>query len=255
MPPKFKEHLASFADRIVFMGMRNSGSMQNIKEYLPEEKQACIAYQPCPTTVIKCLYPALFRINGKQSDRPVLGLNCAFDRSDARFQGTQEEICGEIAAAIKKLSDTFVIDYVIHSPEDDLFVPYLKKYGVPFSVKNLVNTTPKYIVQYYQRLAIMLGMRGHSQMVPFGCGIPIISLISHDKLKWFLQDIEREEWGIEVQAKRLKDEIVDKVEDLYAREASIREDIAAIQQDLLVTTKQNVKKVINEFRTHQFATY
>ena len=84
-------------------------------------------------------------------------------------------------------------------------------------------------------------------MIPFGCGIPIISLISHDKLKWFLQDLNREDWGIEVQANQIKQEIVDKVDDIYARETTIREDIFAIQQDFWATTCSNVKKVVGEF--------
>lgn len=250
MPPKFKRHLASFADRIVFVGMRNTGSMEKIREYLPEEKHDCIAYQPCPTTVIKCLYPGLFEQNGRRYDRPVLGLNCAFDRPEARFQGKQDNICSEIAAAIGKLSDKFDIHYVIHSPQDDLFLPYLTKHNVPYQVVNLVNTNPRHIVQYYQQLSIMLGMRGHSQMVPFGCGIPIISLISHDKLKWFLQDIDREDWGIEVQEKQIKRDLIDKVEDFYAREHRIRRDIVDIQQGLWEATNRNVNKVINEFQDY-----
>ncbi len=247
MPPKFKEHLASFADRIVFMGMRNSGSMEKIKEYLPEKKQGCVAFQPCPTTVIKCLYPTLFETSRIQNDRPVIGLNCAFDRSESRFHGRKDEICCEIASAIKKLSDTFMIRYIIHSPGDDQFLPYLMKYKVPYAITNLSNKTPKYIIQFYQQISVMIGMRGHSQMIPFGCGIPIISLISHDKLKWFLQDLNREDWGIEVQANQIKQEIVDKVDDIYARETTIREDIFAIQQDFWATTCSNVKKVVGEF--------
>jgi hypothetical protein len=39
-------------------------------------------------------------------------------------------------------------------------------------------------------------MRGHAGMIPFGCGTPIISLVSHPKMAYFLADIERPEWGV-----------------------------------------------------------
>jgi hypothetical protein len=41
-------------------------------------------------------------------------------------------------------------------------------------------------------------MRGHAQMIPFGLGAPILSLIAHDKLGWFLDDIGHPEWGVDV---------------------------------------------------------
>ena len=53
-------------------------------------------------------------------------------------------------------------------------------------------------LNYYVQPELMIAMRGHAQMIPFGCKTPVISLISHDKLKWFLEDIEHPEWGIEV---------------------------------------------------------
>ena len=44
----------------------------------------------------------------------------------------------------------------------------------------------------------VIGMRGHAQMIPFGLNCEIISLGSHEKMKWFLQDINAEDWYIEL---------------------------------------------------------
>jgi hypothetical protein len=35
-------------------------------------------------------------------------------------------------------------------------------------------------------------------MIPFGCGTPVLSLVSHPKLACFLSGIGREEWGLSV---------------------------------------------------------
>ena len=43
-------------------------------------------------------------------------------------------------------------------------------------------------------------MRGHAQMIPFGLRRPIISIISHDKMRFFLKDINCLEWGIDVKS-------------------------------------------------------
>ena len=73
---------------------------------------------------------------------------------------------------------------------------------------------PETILTYYQSIPITLGMRGHSQMIPFGMQNNIISLISHPKLKYFLDDIEQSEWGINIFSKNLTDEIIYKVNEI-----------------------------------------
>ena len=41
-------------------------------------------------------------------------------------------------------------------------------------------------------------MRGHAQMIPFGLSKNIISIISHDKIGYFLEDVMMTEYGIDV---------------------------------------------------------
>ena len=51
-------------------------------------------------------------------------------------------------------------------------------------------------------------MRGHSQMIPFGLRKNILSIVSHDKLKWFLEDIDHPEWGVDVRENDFKNKFI-----------------------------------------------
>jgi len=45
---------------------------------------------------------------------------------------------------------------------------------------------------------VVLAMRGHAQLISFGQSIPIVSLIYHNKLRWFLEDVNMPDTGVEV---------------------------------------------------------
>lgn len=46
-----------------------------------------------------------------------------------------------------------------------------------------------FLVNIYEKMDFVIGMRGHSNIIPFGRGIPFIALGSHDKNRFFLEDI------------------------------------------------------------------
>ena len=246
MPETFRNHLLSFSDRIQFIGMRNHGSIKKIKTYLSENLHDKIYFQPCPTTIISKLYPKLFtKINSKQTK--AIGINCAFDRVGKRFLDKQDEICQNIADSLEMYSINYDIVYLIHSPGDIKFISYLKNTGIKFKIIDLVDKSPKYIINEYQKLSLTIGMRGHSQMIPFGCKIPIISLISHDKLGFFLDDIGHNEWGIEILNKNIKHELEIKIGNILKNKNQIIEDINNIQNKFYSITKGNAIKVLKSF--------
>ena len=62
---------------------------------------------------------------------------------------------------------------------------------------DLYGKTSSEIYATYSEIDTVVSDRGHGQMIPFSCGCKIISPISHDKLKWFLDDMDLEEFGVE----------------------------------------------------------
>ena len=116
---------------------------------------------------------------------------------------------------------------------------YLEKAGVPYQLENLFHIHPRKVVEAYSRPALVIGMRGHAQMIPFGCGTPILSLVSHDKIQWFLDDIERPEWGIEMIAPAFKDQLLASAQEILDGQETVRMDIESIQNGLMATTQKN----------------
>jgi polysaccharide pyruvyl transferase WcaK-like protein len=191
------------------------------------------------TTICQKLYPNL--INDVSVDENVIVLNCAFDRIDKRLKGRSDEVLLNLALATRELSKSFTILYYAHSPSDEAMLPYLDQVGIPYELMKLYNVPPQEVLVAYSRVALAVGMRGHAQMIPFGCGTPIVSLISHDKVRWFLEDINCESWGIEMLAANFKDQLLCKISDVMTKQIKVRLRIEELQRKLLCITKKNVQ--------------
>lgn len=240
--PVFSDHIAATAEKSVYIGLRNHGSIRAIKQYIPDSLHGKIRYQPCMTTLLRFLYPDIGDHAPVKGAMPVVALNMAFDRPHSRFKGHELKILISVARAASVISKKYTLHVVAHGRDDLHILPFLRGYNVAFEVVDLRVLEPGEIVKYYSGVSLAIGMRGHSQMIPFGCGTPILSLISHDKLKWFLEDIGHLEWGVEVSSPRLRDDIVNKVETILAEEENVRERIVHAQAQLWETSLANAKE-------------
>lgn len=175
-----------------FVGLRNTGSIRAVRNLVEEDLRDKIVYQPCTTTLIRKIYgktvPNKVRSN-------VIGINMAFDREDIRFGQDREIILQQVAKTVKRIQDRgYCIAYIMHCFDDDKFIPYLKKTGVKFTIYNLTNKFPDKCFEVYNNIDLMIGMRGHAQMIPFGLNCEIITLGTHEKMRWFLEDIHSLDW-------------------------------------------------------------
>lgn len=190
--PIFTKHINEFVKKASFVGLRNHGSIENIKKYLiNDELKDKIVFQPCMTTLTSKIYPTLVDYTIKDN---VIGLNCAFDRSEKRK--IDNSVLESIAEVVKKLSGRASIIVIGHMEPDFKICPLLDKKGVKYE-KVLFHDIEQ-MLKVYAHCRLVIGMRGHAQMIPFGCKTPILSIISHDKMKWFLDDIHHPEWGCDV---------------------------------------------------------
>ena len=83
-----------------------------------------------------------------------------------------------------------------------------------------------------------MGMRGHSQLIPFGQGCRIVALISQEKQKWFLEDIGIPKLGIEVLDDDLEDKLVSLVQECRDR-STLREQLIEARRHLWEITLEN----------------
>ena len=236
----FAENINTLVEKSKFFGLRNHGSIHAIKNYLRDDLKEKVVYQPCATTVLSKLYelPECHR------DKPFIALNCAFDRTGMRYGNRQNEIMTAIAHVAKKLSETYVIRCYSHCDTDELICEYLQKENVPFEQVqlNCAMTEQEYL-QHFSSPELVLAMRGHAQMIPFGCVTPTVSIISHDKLKWFLEDIDHEEWGVDVQDTQFESKLLQCCERMLTERDEICRQIWVAQEKLWKVTCDNLETI------------
>jgi polysaccharide pyruvyl transferase WcaK-like protein len=243
--PIFRDHLIATTEKSVFIGLRNSGSIRAVRGYLPQELHDKVRFQPCMTTLVWRFYP--HRMLESEPKTPVVSLNCAFDRAGLRYGDRHQQILSQIAEAMARISRGATVKYYAHSPEDEQILPTLDRRGVHYELVRLYHTTAARMLAAYASPALSIGMRGHSQMIPFGCHRPILSLISHDKLRWFLEDIEAEEWGIEINDPDLADRLSQAALEILDHPIEVRSRIARAQEMLWDTTIENLNIMAGPF--------
>jgi len=238
--PIFTDHLGVLAEKAVYLGLRNHGSIEAIKNYLPPEFHGKLRFQPCMTTVGKKLYPDLINASRAGVTEKVVALNCAFDRIEKRLNGRHEKVLHKLAVVMREISLQHPIAYYAHGKGDECMLPYLDRVGVPYKLVKLYDVHPREVLIAYSQAALVIGMRGHAQMIPFGCGTPILSLISHDKVRWFLDDIGCPEWGVEMLSESFKENLGEKVAQAMENLDKAVHQIDSIQDGFFEITQKNI---------------
>lgn len=240
--PVFTENVSALLETSAFFGLRNHGSIEAIRRYVPEALRNNVRFQPCMTTLISRLYPERFALPVRE-ERPFIAVNCAFDRPGMRFGDEPDATLARLIEALRELSRTHPIRYYAHITADLQFSALLHDAGVPHQLVELQGRAPEYIIEEYRRPALVLGMRGHSQMIPFGCETPILSLISHDKMRWFLDDIDRPEWGVELTDGDSTEQIIETARRILARPEETRAEIVESMGRLHEVTMHNMSLI------------
>ncbi len=240
----FKENIVEMVKRSSFFALRNRGSIAALKQYLPKELHDRLEYQPCPTTVLSHLRPDAPPRSHRLPKRPLVCVNLAFDRHQLRFSGREAQACEAIARVLKTLGQQgWQIQLVAHCESDDTVLPWLSREQVDFEFVDLTYASAQKVISTYQAASLVIGMRGHSQMIPFGIGCPILSLVSHDKMAWFLEDIEHQEWGVEVSAEDFAEQLDTAVSRLVENYPDICEEVQSASSLLWKITQENVESL------------
>ena len=243
--PVFFEHVKLLAEKSVMIGLRNYGSINKVKEYLPESLHHKLRFQPCMTTVTSRLYPELGR--RKANEAPFISLNCAFDRSHLRYGEKLGESLTNLALAMKDVTKRVPLKYYAHVHADEAFLPFLDSLEVPYELVRLYNVSPKTVVEAYSKPLIALGMRGHAQLIPFGCERPIISIISHNKLRYFLDDIKADDWGLEIHDPELRTNLYNTVVEMLDNLEQYEQEVVQKQDELWRISLENVAEIKKAF--------
>ena len=201
----FDETVNKLIEKAVFFGLRNSGSCNAIKNHIDKEFHEKVKLNYCPTLLLNN------KFNFKNSsDNKSVGFVLAGDRLKNRHEDINKFI-----VHMKKFIDhlkndgtkTVLID---HSGTDT----WISKYIDFDTFVNLRGKDSRYVYNTYSKLDVVVGDRGHSQMIPFACGCKLLTPISHDKLKWFLEDVGLEEFGVEENDEKLSEKMIEGISKL-----------------------------------------
>lgn len=252
----FAEHLNALVERSLFFGLRNTGSIRAVSRYLTPELAERLVLQPCPTVFGWHLHndvpPTV--IDHARSGRQVLRANVAFDRPQFRFGTDPDAALGRLATALAHADSTgWEVRYTAHKDLDLQFLPYLDAANVNYEVDDVTDSEPAEILDTYARCDLAVGLRGHAQMVPFGLRRPILSVISHDKMQWLLDDIEHPEWGVEMTSPSLVDDLCDRIDFQRENREQIFRELGEAQDKLWTGTQANLATIASGLRAEEYA--
>ena len=229
---RFRDSLRLLVEKASVVGLRNSGSIERVRELLPTALQDKVTHMPCPTTILDKLQKPASTSAGRQG-RTVF-LNAAFDRSALRFGENYTRFLDNMSQYITRLrGHGYEVEFAAHLEGDEkLARDIAEEYGIRLRVHGFYDMSCEEGYALYRTAALVVGMRGHATMIPFGLGVPVLSIISHPKMRFFLEDIDRTEWGVYIDAPDFAGELAERSLDLLAREAEVRADIAVLQEEL-----------------------
>ncbi|MFF0220765.1 glycosyltransferase [Streptomyces sp. NPDC004629] len=238
---RFNESLRLLVEKAAFFGLRNHGSIAKVRALLPPELRDKVVFQPCPTTVSRQLIAGwsdpLYR------DDTVM-LNAAYDRAGLRFGHDYGHFLGQMAEAVRKIGAHTEVKCVAHSLDDERIAFDLRReHGISLPVIPMYDFSNDEIRETYAKTRLVIGMRGHAGMIPFGVGTPIISLISHPKMAYFLNDIERPEWGVSVHERELGAVLTERALHMLDNHSRTVADVHDRQELLWKVTQENAARI------------
>ena len=73
-----------------------------------------------------------------------------------------------------------------------------------------------------------------------------MSIISHDKMRFLLEDIDRHDWGVEVDALDITDRLEAMLGRIETAPSEIHADIASVQDKVWTETRANLEQIGRE---------
>lgn len=206
------DHLKATQAKAALFSVRNEGSKAAlVRGGLDGDRIDVI---PDPGMYIK---PHAFTLPEQKNGAIKIGLNWAGDRPHFRFAEPWE---ANRTALIQSLCEAFLKFERENGPVQIYFIPHLvdridsdvwpefKKHLGERAI-NLEDAAPHiyppsfaqsaFLADTYRQMDMVIGMRGHANIVPFGQGVPTIGLGSHDKVGFFLKEVGLDSYWLSTQ--------------------------------------------------------
>ncbi|HRS79499.1 MAG TPA: polysaccharide pyruvyl transferase family protein [Spirochaetota bacterium] len=154
-------------------------------------------------------------IPGIKKNKLKIGFNWTTDREDQTFPPPHKEnkkkfldACTDLLnyAIEEKNAQIYYIGHMGHGFDQNIIMLLKEKLvSTPIVIDEVLQEIyppsadkAGYLIDVYRQMDLVLGMRGHSNIVSFGQNTPFIGLGSHRKLRYFLEDLGRDKYFFDV---------------------------------------------------------
>lgn len=192
--PIFKDNITTLINKAKVFTLRHNDDVEKVLSIVGEEYREKVGYEKCATVWYVNKYWKPLMNNVKEEDK-FIAIEIKDDRQWRRYYKIGK---GKYYAELKKVVEYLIknnkkILYLSHDGSRDFF-NYLKNQGVniPYLANNCANETK--IRDNYEKIHTIMCSAGHSQMIGNGCGVKIISLITHPKIRNYCDDIGNEDF-------------------------------------------------------------
>jgi hypothetical protein len=183
--PIFKKNIETLIDKSSHISIRHKGDISQLNSFVNLKNKNKIKFEFCPViNYVKSKYK-------KEPEGDLFCFELKDDRPKMRYVGTsREDIYSKLFSFIKILEKNNKKIGIMSHDGSTSFKRYVDKQGFKnyvFLDNSVANE--KKIIENYRRVKKLYCSAGHSQMISYALGIDSYTLISHPKLKYFIQDI------------------------------------------------------------------
>lgn len=240
----FRKHINQTMSQSVFFGLRSTGAVDDMRAWLDDPGSAPqLTLQPCPTTISRVLLPGAAG-HGPVADKRIgiqVGLEVAHVDSGLE-PGAIFPRLRELISTLQE--DGWDVEFLGHKRAD---MAFFQEYGAELGLTGhrLYGSTKVLFngVRTYARLPIVLGARGHSQMIPFGLNNIPLSLSTNDKIRYFAHEIGHPEFLIDPWQSDFASAALTQVRAVEANRAALHAELAATQRRFVDTTTSNLSTI------------
>ena len=185
----FKDNIEALIDTSNHFSLRHNGDCDRLKEIVDQRYHNKIKFEFCPTIEFSKYFQE--KNNLVSADRELYAFEVKDDRPERRYHKTSRgAFYQELKRYILHLLSLNKKVCVLSHDGSTSFKSYLESEGVKVGYISNAFSTEEKIISNYLKIKRLFCMAGHSQMMGHALGCDVISMISHNKQKYFLQDID-----------------------------------------------------------------
>jgi hypothetical protein len=180
-----KDNLETLINKCEVFSMRHVGDCERLKEVVDKKYHNQIEFELCPVIgYVEQKYKENF-----QSNKRFHTFEIKDDRLPRRYHKiTMSVFYNQLFSYIQKLRQQGEEIAVMSHDGSDSFIRFLASRNIPFHVINNTVANEQQIIDNYSHVKKLYCTAGHSQMMAHALDIDAYSLITHDKLQYFLED-------------------------------------------------------------------